>query len=450
VAGSSDQPAHEGVTVGVEMHRLVSEMFPLCRSITGLGLRRSLAIIARELPAVQLHEVATGTRVFDWTIPQEWSIREAWLEDPAGDRIVDFSANNLHVVSYSSSIDRSISLEELQAHLHSLPERPEAIPYVTSYYHEDWGLCLRHSLRSSLKPGIYRVRIDSSLAPGSLTFGEAYIPGRSKDEILISTYVCHPSMANNELSGPAVATFIGKWLAAKASRRFSYRLVFVPETIGTLAFLSRNLAHLRRHVRAGFVLTCIGDDRAYSYLASRHGRTLADRTARHVLSHLAPGHRSYDYLQRGSDERQYCFPGIDLPVCSLMRSKYGTFPEYHTSDDDLHLVTPGGLQGGFELVRRCIETLEANETFVATTIGEPQLGKYGLYPRLGGKDVSSKVRLALNLLAHSDGTSDLLTLADRFGVETRFLRQIADELVKHGLLRSQAGDLEAIDHLSAP
>jgi len=329
-------------------------------------------------------------------------------------------------------------LEELQAHLHSLPQQPDVIPYVTSYYSERWGFCLRHHDRLELQPGIYTVFIDSTLSPGSLTYGEVLLPGESQDEVFLSTYICHPSMANNELSGPVVTTFLGRWLADFSRRRFSFRIAFVPETIGSITYLSRNLTVMRERVRAGFNVTCIGDDRCYSYLPSRYGDTLADRAAWHVLSHTDPTFRRYSYLDRGSDERQYCAPGVDLPVASIMRSKYGEYPEYHTSKDDLNFVTPSGLLGGYTALRRSIEAIERNLRPRVTVLGEPQLGRRGLYPTLSTKGSSREVKTMMDLIAYSDGTQDLIGIAEMIGKPIWTLYDIVERLKAEGLLQTES------------
>lgn len=421
--------------VGNDIHALMKRLFPICRSLTGHGVRETLAILKEYIP-LTLHEVPSGTQVFDWTVPDEWNIRSAYIIGPNGEKIVDFKDHNLHVVGYSVPVDQEISLEELQSHLYSLPDQPGAIPYITSYYQKRWGFCLTHKQRSSLKPGTYRVKIDSTLEPGSLTYAELLLPGQTDKEIFLSTYICHPSMANNELSGPCVTTYLAKWLLTFPKRRYSYRIVFIPETIGSITYLSRNLASLQQKVAAGFVVTCIGDERAYSYLPSRNGHTLSDLAAQHVLKHLAPDFKRYTYLNRGSDERQYCSPGVDLPMATIMRSKYGAYPEYHTSLDDLTLVTPKGLAGGYQALKLAIEAIENNPVPKVTVLCEPQLGKRGLYPTLSTKTSGQQVAKMMNLLAYSDGTRSLLEIAEIVGVSAWELFPIYEELENHGLLKN--------------
>ena len=422
-----------GFDEGQFMHDLASRLFPICRSLTGDGVRETLAILGEHLPGLTVHEVPSGTAAFDWTVPDEWNIRGAYLEGPDGTRLIDFADSNVHVVGYSEPVDGRLTLEELQRHLHSDEELPEAIPYVTSYYNRTWGFCLPHEQRSQLVEGTYHAVIDSSLEPGSLTYAELVIPGDSDEEVFVSTYVCHPSLANNELSGPVVSTALAIWLMSLPRRRYTYRFVWVPESIGALTYTSRNLDHLRTHVIAGFNLTCIGDDGDYSYLASRLGDLEIDRIGRRVVATRSPA-VEYSYLDRGSDERTYCAPGIDLPLISLMRTKYGSYREYHTSLDDLTVITPSGLQGGLDLVRDCIELLESNEYYVATVLGEPQLGRRGLYHAMHARTVADIVLMRTHVLAYCDGEHSVLDLADLLDLPVDDVLAIIDELVDHGLL----------------
>lgn len=426
--------------IGRDIHALARTLWPINRSLTGDGVRETLSTLRRlHLPDLTLHEVPTGTPVFDWVVPQEWRVREAYIITPSGRRICSFGDNNLHLVGYSIPVNREMTLEELQPHLHSLPDRPDAVPYVTSYYRPDWGFCLTHRERSQLEPGVYKVVIDTELFDGSLTYGELIIRGESAGEVFLSTFVCHPSMANNELSGPAVMTFLAKWVMSLGARRWTYRFVFVPETIGSLAYLSRHLEWLKAHVIAGFNVTCVGDNRAYSYLPSRKGDTLSDRVARHILRWIDPSFRVYTWTDRGSDERQYCAPGVDLPVASIMRTKYGEYPEYHTSLDDLvNVVTPEGLEGGYNALRRALEYLERHCYPQVTVLGEPQLGRRGLYHTLSTPTIS--IPLVLHLTTWADGTMSLLDIADACAVPVWTLYPLVDTLVEHGLLRISSTD----------
>lgn len=424
----------EMLVTGQEMHGWARDLFPVARSITGEGVRETLSYLKQLMPGLEVHSVQSGTSVFDWTVPDEWSIREAWIENEAGQRVVDFKANNLHVLGYSSPVDQWMSLQDLQLYLYSLPEQPDAIPYVTSYYERRWGFCLTHKQRQGLVPGFYRAKIDSDIRPGVLNYGELIIPGQMQREIFLSTYVCHPSMANNELSGPVVTAAIARWLQALPDRKYTYRIVFIPETIGSIVYLSKNITHLQQHVVAGFNVTCVGDDRAYSYLPSRAGNSLADIAARHVLKHIDPGYHCYTWLDRGSDERQYCAPGVDLPIASIMRSKYGCYPEYHTSLDDLSLVTPSGLEGGFNALKRAIEAIEYNCIPRVTVLGEPQLGKRGLYPTLSTKQTNAVVRDMMNFISYADGRHELLDIAEIINVPVWKLQEIVEKLAESGLL----------------
>ena len=419
------------------MLALAKRLYPICRSLTGDGNRRTLAILAETVKSLQINEVPSGTKVFDWTIPREWNCRAGYLEDPDGKIIVDFNDSNLHVLGYSVPVDEYLTLDELNEHLYSFPEQPDWIPYVTSYYKERWGFCMADRVRKTLKPGKYHACIDSSLKPGSLTFGEAFLPGESDEEIFFSTYICHPSMANNELSGPCVAAALYDYLEQMPCRRYSYRFAFVPETIGSITYLSQRFEHLQKHVRAGYNLTCVGDERAFSYLPSRYGKTLADRVALNVLRSSHPDFVSYSYLQRGSDERQYCSPGIDLPVCSVMRTKYGEYPEYHTSADDFSIVTEAGLQGAFDVYKDMITLLERNVKYKVQCKCEPQLGARGLYPTISYKgSAGDYVRNMINFLAYADGKNDLVDISEIIKVPVAKLYPMIDKLVENELIKA--------------
>ncbi|MFZ3577523.1 DUF4910 domain-containing protein [Virgibacillus sp. DJP39] len=417
---------------GENMYQLMKKLYPICRSITGNGVRETLEII-QELIPLQTVEVSTGTKVFDWEVPKEWNIRDAYIMDEKGNKIVDFKENNLHVVSYSIPVDKEVTLEELQEHLFSLEDQPDAIPYITSYYKERWGFCITHNQRQELSEGKYRVYIDSELKNGSLTYGELIIPGQTDKEIFLSTYICHPSMANNELSGPVLTTYLAKWILSQP-REYTYRIVFIPETIGSITYLSRNYKTMKENIVAGYNISCVGDERAYSYLPSRDGNTLSDRAALNVLQQNYPDFIRYSFLDRGSDERQYCSPGIDLPVASIMRTKYGQYPEYHTSLDNLELVTANGLQGCIDIYKECIQLLEKNNKYKINCLGEPQLGKRGLYPTLSTKESGKIVRDMMNFIAYADGQNDLIDISNIINVPVKNLYSIIEKLQQNKLL----------------
>jgi aminopeptidase-like protein len=440
VPDMTESPSAE---IGREIHALARRLWPISRSISGPGLRETLAILRERLPGLRLIEVPSGSRVLDWVVPDEWEIASGWLEGPDGRRVVDYAVNNLHVVGYSTGVDRRLSLDELQPHLHSLPDQPDAIPYVTSYYARTWGFCLSERQRRSLSPGMYRARIDARHVPGSITLGELILPGREAEEVLLSTYCCHPSLANNELSGPCLTAYLAGWLQGLPDRRLTYRIVFVPEMIGSIAYLDRHMAAMKARTIAGFNITCVGDERAWSFLPSRHGQTLADTVALHVLRHRVGAFDRYTWLDRGSDESNYCAPGIDLPVATVCRSKYGTYPEYHTSLDDLErVVTPAGLGESFAVYVTMLEVLERHCRPVTRVLGEPQLGRRGLYPSLSKKGSTAGVRRMLDLISLADGSQTLVDIAERCGIPVWELYEPLEALCGQGIvsLPESAGD----------
>ena len=423
--------------IGKEIHNFAKQLWPINRSITGEGVRATFDQIKQYLPELDVKSIPSGTEVFDWIVPKEWHAKDGYIITPNGDKICDFKVNNLHLLGYSTSFDGSISLDELKEHLYTLPEQPEAIPYNTSYYAERWGFCLSQNQYDQLEDGDYYVKIEAKHFDGVLNYAELVLPGKSQQEVFLSTYICHPSMANNELSGPTVVTFLSKWLSELSERHYTYRIVFIPETIGSITYLSLNYNELREKTISGFNVSCVGDDRTYSYLPSRNGNTLSDDIAKHVLIHIDPNFKSYTWLDRGSDERQYCAPGIDLPIASIMRTKFGKYPEYHTSLDDLdNVVTPSGLDGGYWAIRKAIEAIERNKKYCVTVLGEPQMGKRGLYPTLSTKKSGEQSRLMMDLISLCDGENSLLQIAETLNTPIWELYELIDELVGHKLLHA--------------
>jgi aminopeptidase-like protein len=416
------------------MYDLSKKLFPINRSLTGNGNRETLKVLRGFIPEIVVKEVPTGTKCFDWTVPKEWNCKAAYIINPDGNRICDYQVNNLHLVGYSIPINMEISLKELNKHLHSLPELPDAIPYVTSYYQENWGFCIGHNERLQLKNGAYKVIIDSNLIDGSLTYGELLIKGESKEEVFLSTYICHPSMANNEISGPVVTTFLAKYIKSLSGRRYSYRIIFIQETIGSITYLSQNLSVMKERTVAGFNITCVGDNNNYSYLPSRYGNTVSDKAVKHLIKHSIHIFKEYSYLERGSDERQYCAPGVDLPICSVMRTKYNEYPEYHTSFDDLSFISEEGLSGALEVYKELIAILEGNYYYKTTILCEPKMGDRGLYPTMCTKNTMLDSRNMMNLLAYCDGNNDLIDIADIIGMPVSEIIDISEILHNNNLV----------------
>jgi len=420
--------------IGDEMHRLIAELYPICRSITGHGFRETLQVLRRHIP-LEVHEVPTGTPVFDWIVPKEWNIRDAYIKNARGERVVDFHKSNLHVLNYSTPIRTKLSLAELKPHLFSLPEYPDWIPYRTSYYTDRWGFCLSHRQLLALPDDVYEVCIDSSLQDGHLTYGEFLLRGQSSDEVLISCHACHPSLANDNLSGIALATFLAQRLG-KSKSRYSYRFLFIPGTIGSITWLARNETKVA-NIKHGLVITCVGDAGPLTYKQSRRGDAEIDRAVTHVLKHSGQNHEILEFTPYGYDERQYCSPGFNLPVGCFMRTPNGRYPEYHTSADNLDFVTPASLADSFEKCLAILAVLEGNRTYLNLNPKcEPQLGKRGLYQTIGGQTDAREFESALLwVLSLSDGQHSLLHIAEQSGVEFPLIRTAADALVQHSLLQ---------------
>ena len=421
---------------GKEMHELIRKLYPICRSITGDGVRQTLKILQEYVP-LSIHEVPTGARVFDWTIPMEWNIRSAYVRDPRGRKIIDFQKSNLHVLNYSVPVQSKVTLEELKAHLYTIPEHPDWIPYRTSYYKENWGFCISHNQLLGLTDGEYEVFIDSSLKNGSLTYGEYLVKGQTDDEILISTHVCHPSLANDNLAGIAIATFLARYLRP-LSTRYSYRFLFTPGGIGSITWLSQNEQQTSR-IKHGLVLACLGDSGNITYKKTRLGDAEVDRVVMRALQEKGDPHSILDFTPYGYDERQFGSPGFNLPVGCLMRTPHGEFEEYHTSADNLDFVKPEHLSHSFSFCRRVFEILEQNRTYWNTNPKcEPQLGRRGLYSAIGGNADGRLHELALLwVLNLSDGAHSLLDIASQSALSFEKIEKAAEALRKQGLLREQ-------------
>ena len=434
---------------GKRIYDLAARLFPLNRSLTGDGVRKTIEIIDDYITAsrsaedkkdisnhFRIHEIPSGTSVFDWTVPKEWRINEAYIEDEHGCRIIDMKKSNLHVLGYSIPVDRWVSLEELKKYVYTQPDQPDVVPYVTSYYKEMFGFCMSARQLSTLGDGRYHMYIDSDLFDGNLTYADLVIPGTLAKEILITSYTCHPSMANNECSGPALLAELVRYVSSLKQRKYTYRFLLNPETIGSITYLYHNLKHLKENLDAGIVLSCVGDDRDFSIVHSRYGNTLADKSLSLILKYC-PHFTSYSFLERGSDERQYNAPGIDLPVVTFCRSKFGTYPEYHTSADNMDLVSPSGFQGSYDVMTKWIDSMEANEKYKMQVLCEPQLGKRGLYPTVSQKNSYDAIRAMTNFIAYADGRNDLFDICGIIDEPTEYILPVIEKLKQSGLVSVQ-------------
>lgn len=426
---------------GAEMYALMEKIFPICRSITGDGVRETLKLLKGYIAndKLDIFEVPTGTEAFDWTVPREWLVRDGYIDDENGERIVSFKENNLHILGYSAPVDEVVDLETLLRYIYTQPDQPDVVPYVTSYYRERSGFCMSERQKKSLKPGRYHIYIDSELKEGSLTYGQIIYPGKTKDEVLISTYSCHPGMANDNCSGLVLTAELAKFIGDLNDRRYTYRIVIAPETIGPITYLSRddNLRYMKEYVKAGFVITCVGLDGDYSIVHTRTEDTLSDRVLMNIYgdgSIPADRCREYSFLTRGSDSRQWDSPGVDLGVVEFCRTKYYDFPEYHTSADNMDFVSPKGLEDSFVVMKKVIEALEYNQYYRTTVPCEPQLGKRGLYPEIGQKNTYDDVTPMIDFLAYADGKYDLIEISNMIKQPIARLIPIIDTLKSNGLI----------------
>jgi aminopeptidase-like protein len=423
-------------SIGVEMHQLMTLLYPICRSITGNGVRQSFEIINKHIP-LTLYEVPSGTKAFDWTVPKEWNIRDAYIKNARGEKIVDFKNSNLHVLNYSIPVHKKLSLTELKAHLYSSPDHPDWIPYRTSYYKETWGFCIPHNQLVTLEDGEYEVFIDSSLENGSLTYAECFIPGEISDEVLIFTHTCHPSLCNDNLSGISLSVFLIKHLMQK-ERRYSYRFVFAPTTIGSIVWLSRNESNVHK-IKHGLVCTLVGDTRNFTYKRSRRHNAEIDQIVEHVLQTSGKEYKIIDFFPFGYDERQFCSPGLNLPVGCLTRATYGQYPEYHTSADNLEFVKISSLEESLDFFQEVILVLESNRRYInQSPKGEAQLGKRGLYSMIGANSQNMDSQLALLwILNGSDGEQSLLEIARKASMKFSDIKHAADRLLATDLLKEK-------------
>ena len=422
---------------GHKIYNLAKKLFPINRSLTGNGVVSTLKELKKINSLIKILYFPSNKKVFDWKVPLEWNIKNAWVKVD-GRKIIDFKDHNLSLVGYSIPVNKKINFSELNKHLYSIPKQQNAIPYITSYYNKAWGFCLKHSERVKLdKKKIYHVFVDSELKKGKMHYGEILIPGKSKKEIFFSTYICHPSMANNELSGPTMLIFLSKWIKKLKNRHYSYRIIFIPETIGSIAYLSKNFRNMKKNVVAGYNVTCVGDEGNFSYLPSRNGNTFSDQVAVHVLNKYVKTYNKYLWLNRGSDERQYCSPGINLPVASIMKSKYEKYPEYHTSLDNLeNLVSAKGLNESFEIYKKIVLQIENSDFYQQTNYCEPFLTRHGLYPTINQKNQNNKkISLIMNFLSYCDGKNNFIEIVRKCKSTLKELNPIVKELLKKKIIK---------------
>ena len=430
---------------GNRMYEFANTIFPICRSITGEGVRKTLFAISQKLREnnvkLEMKSVPCGTKVFDWTVPMEWVIRNGYIENESGKHIIDFNNHNLHVMGYSQPIDKWVSLDELKEYVFTQKDQPDVIPYVTSYYNDRVGFCMSENQLNSLPEGSYHMFIDSEFVQGELNYGEVFISSTecNSEEVFFSTYICHPSMANNECSGPALACELIKYISLLEKRRYNYRFVFVPETIGAISFLSQNnnLHYLKKNMVAGFNLSCVGDDNDYSIVETRYANTLSDKILKNVLHfYTNDNYSTYTFLKRGSDERQYNAPGVDLPVACFCRSKFCEYPEYHTSADNMEYISPKGFQGSYDVMRNVIDGLEWNYKYRIKVFCEPQLGKRGLHVAISKKGSYDRVRAMTNFIAYADGTNDLFDISNKIEESVNDLIPIVKRLMEEKLIET--------------
>jgi len=439
------------MTEGLEAFDIAKRIFPICRSLTGNGVRETLSILKEYIPELKIYEIPSGTKCFDWMVPKEWNIKDAWVKDKFGNKIIDFHKSNLHVVGYSIPVHKTVSLKELVDVLYTQKNQPDVIPYVTSYYKERYGFCISENQKNQIlhdysETDEFEICVDSSLEDGFLTYGELVLHGKKgnsifntkqKNEILISTYICHPSMANNECSGPSVSVVLARKimeLQKENKLKNTYRFIFIPETLGSILYISKHFDYLKKHLLAGFNLTCVGDDRTYSFVTTRYANTLTDKLIKTVLKFHYPSYKEYSFLERGSDERQYNAPGVDLPLCTFSRSLFHNYPEYHTSADNLDFISASGLQGSFDVILKCIIALEYNENYKVNCLCEPQLGKRGLYPTISQKGTYDAVKAMTDFIAYADGRNDLIDISNIINVPIDELIQIVIKLKKADLI----------------